>query len=137
MDPLSITASIITIVQLSCELVAYLSNVKDAPKECRQCRIEVSNTQNLLLSLRDRLEEEQPGSAWFSEIQKLNNPGGPLSQYQQALQELRLRTEALDGIRRVQKRLLWRFKKEEVTGILATIERLKSVINIALENDHL
>ena len=109
MDPLSITASIITVVQLSCEVVKYLNDVKDAPKECSQCASEVSITQGLLLSLRCRLEDGQPGEAWFNEIQKLKDPGGPLSQYEQALEELRSRTETQDALQRVKRRLLWRF----------------------------
>ena len=137
MDPLSITASIITIVQLSCEVVEYLHNVKDAPKECRRCVIEVSNTQTLLISLRYRLEERQPDDAWFNEVRKLKDPGGPLSQYQQALDELRSRIEIQDALQGVRRRLLWRFSKKEVSNILAKIERLKSLISIALENDYL
>jgi len=32
---------------------------------------------------------------------------------------------------------LWKFRKEEVAKLLARMERLKSLVNIALEMDHL
>ena len=137
MEPLSITASIVTIVQLSCEVVKYLSDVKDAPRDCQQCVIEVSNTQSLLARLRIRLEDGEPGDVWFNEIKKLGDLGGPLCQYKQALEELRSRIESQDAVQKVRRKLLWRFSKEEVTNILARMERLKSVLSIALENDHL
>jgi hypothetical protein len=57
MDPLSITASIIAVLQLTGKLISYLSDVKNAPKDRIQCALEVSNLRNLLLTLRFRLEE--------------------------------------------------------------------------------
>lgn len=61
MDPLSITASVIFILQLTGKVIGYLNNVKDSPKECQQCIIEASNLQNLLTHLRPRLEQGQAG----------------------------------------------------------------------------
>jgi len=50
---------------------------------------------------------------------------------------LQSRVEIQDGIQKVKRRLLWKFRKEEVASILARMERLKSLVNIALEMDHL
>jgi hypothetical protein len=33
--------------------------------------------------------------------------------------------------------LMWKFKKEEVASILGRIERLKTLVEIALQRDHL
>jgi hypothetical protein len=57
MDPLSVTASIIAILQLTGTVIGYLNEVKDAPKECQRCMIEASNNQSLLMNLRYRLEQ--------------------------------------------------------------------------------
>jgi hypothetical protein len=43
MDPLSVTASVIAILQLTGAVIGYLNDVKDAPKECQQCATEASN----------------------------------------------------------------------------------------------
>jgi hypothetical protein len=58
MDGLSAAASVIAVLQLTGEVIGYLNDVKDAPKECQQCTIEASNIQNLLINLRYRLEQE-------------------------------------------------------------------------------
>lgn len=47
MDPLSVTASIIAILQLFTKVLAYLNDVKDASKDRVQCAIELSNFHSL------------------------------------------------------------------------------------------
>jgi hypothetical protein len=137
MDGLSAVASVIAVLQLTGEVIGYLNDVKDAPKECQQCVIEASNAQNLLINLRYRLEQGQTNEAWFTAVRALSVENGPLDQYKQALEKLQSRVEIQDGIQKVGRRLLWKFRKEEVASILARIERLKSLVNIALEMDHL
>ncbi|KAI9661738.1 MAG: hypothetical protein M1821_008977 [Bathelium mastoideum] len=136
MDPLSFAASIIAVVDLSHKVVKYLIDVKDAPKECNQCAIEALNIENLLVSIQNRLEGEQLDQPWFNEIQKLNGPGGPLSQYQQALEQLRSKIGVQNALQKAKRQLLWNMIKEEVASILAKMERLKSIVSALLENDH-
>lgn len=137
MDGLSAAASIIAVLQLTGVVIGYLNDVKDAPKECQQCTIEASNIQILLIQLRYRLEQGQTGNPWFTAVQALNIENGPLHQYRQALEQLQSKVLVQDGVQTVKRRLLWKFRKEEAAGILARIERLKSLVNIALEMDHL
>jgi hypothetical protein len=61
MDPLSVTASVIAVLQLTNEVIQYLNDVKDAPKDCQQCVIEASNLLTSLISLRYRAEQVQIG----------------------------------------------------------------------------
>ena len=42
MDVLSVTASVIAVVQLAGKVVSYLADVKAAPENCQQCIIETS-----------------------------------------------------------------------------------------------
>src|SRR5271155_995584 len=114
MDGLSGAASIIAVLQLTGVVIGYLNDVKDAPKECQQCTIEASNIQNLLINLRYRLEQGQPDLPWFTAVRALNIENGPLNQYKIALEQLQSRVEIQDGIQKVKRRLLWRFRKEEV-----------------------
>jgi len=137
MDPLSITASVIAVLQLTSTVIGYLNDVKDAPKECQQCAIEGSNILSLLISLRYRLEQGQAGDAWFTAVRDLNVENGPLEQCKQALEQLRAKVENQDGFQKIKRRLLWKFNKTEVAEILARMERLKSLVAIALESDHL
>src|SRR2546423_1163754 len=57
MDPLSITASIVAVLQLTSTLIEYTSSVKDASKDRAQCANEALNLYNLLFRLSSRLEE--------------------------------------------------------------------------------
>jgi hypothetical protein len=134
MDPLSATASVIAILQLSAKVLAYLNDVKDASKGHAQCAIEVSNIHNLLTHLRFRLEDGHAHQLWYNAVRALAVKNGPLDQFKQALETLQ--AKMTDG-GQLKNTLIWRFKKEEVDAILAQIERLKTLTEIALEMDHL
>jgi hypothetical protein len=78
MDPLSVTASIIAILQLSNKVMGYLNDVKDAPKERRRCAIEITNLHSLLTNLRFRVEDGDPSTPWFDRIRELAKKGEAL-----------------------------------------------------------
>jgi len=137
MDPLSVTASVIAVLQLTNEVIRYLLDVKDAPKECQQCTIEASNLQNLLTNLHYRLRDATTNDPWYDALKALNDRDGPFDQYGQALEQLLSRVTIHDGLQKIGKQLLWKFKKVEVANILARMERLKSLVGTALEMDHL
>jgi hypothetical protein len=133
---MDITASVIAIWQLTSEVIQYLNDVRNAPKECQQCAIEASNLLGSLTSLRYLSEQAQMGDPWFEQLRKMNVKDGPLDQYKQALELLRTAVEVGDRLQKVKRRLLWKFTKEQVTGILARIDRLKSLVSVALQMDH-
>jgi F0F1-type ATP synthase delta subunit len=137
MDGLSVAASIIAILQLTGTVIGYLNDIKNASKECQQCATEASNLHSLLINLLYHLDQGQTGDGWYTAVRTLNVENGPLDQYKQALEQLRSRVESQDGIQNVKMRLLWKFSKEEIASILSRMERLKSLVNIALEMDHL
>jgi hypothetical protein len=137
MDPLSVTASVIAILQLTGAVIGYLNDVKDAPKECQQCATEASNLQSLLINLLYHLNQGHTGDRWYTAVRALNVENGPLDQYKQALEQLQTMVEIRDGVQKVKRRLLWKFSKEEVASIQARMERLKSLVSIALVMDHL
>jgi hypothetical protein len=139
MDPLSITASIIAIVQLTSVIIGCLSDVKDASKERARCAIEISNVSNLLVTLLYRLDDASSNDGWHIEVQALAAANGPIDQYRSTLEQLqsKLTSTASNGLKKISSALTWKFSKEEVTNMLARIERLKSLTQIALEMDHL
>lgn len=136
MDPLTITASIIAILQLSNEVVGYLNDVKNASKDRVKCTVEASNTYSLLVSLRFRLEGSS-NEPWYNAVRALGIENGPLDQFKQALEQLRTRMTGGSTLKKVGDALMWKFSKEEVTSILGRIERLKTLVGVALQMDHL
>ena len=137
MDPLSVTASVIAILQLTSDVITYLCNVMDAPKECRECIVDISNSNTLLLKLNSRLSETRSKEPWYTEVQALAVKNGPLDQYKLALQHLLTKVRPVGGMRKLTNTLMWTFIKEEVASIFARMERLKTLVSIALEMDHL
>jgi hypothetical protein len=137
MDSLSATASVIAILQLSAKVLSYLNDVKDTSKGRVQCAIEASNLHNLLTNLRFRLEQGHGHQPWFSAVQALAVKNGPLDQFKQALETLRAKMTDGGQLKKAREALLWKFKKEEVDAILARMERLKTLVEIALQMDHL
>jgi hypothetical protein len=138
-DPLSITANIIAVIQITANVIKYLNEVKDAPKDRERCRTTLWNHYNLLLSLRFRLEAKRShDDDWYTAIRALGVQNGPIEQYGHALKELLPKVSGSGGgLRKVGKALIWTFSKKEVDDILSRLERLKSHVLIALELDHL
>ncbi|OBT96480.2 hypothetical protein VE01_05654 [Pseudogymnoascus verrucosus] len=137
MDPLSITASIIAILDLTTKAIQYLGDVKDAPKARASLAIEASNLYSLLMNLRYRLEEGRSNEAWYTAVRSLGVQGGPLDQYKDMLERIQ---HKLGGggswIKEVGQSLVWKFSKEEVRGLFVSMEGLKGLIAVALEMDH-
>ncbi|MCJ1282267.1 hypothetical protein MMC26_001590 [Xylographa opegraphella] len=134
MDPLSLTTSIVAVLQLTATVVSYLNDVKGASKERAQVAVEASMVYSLLTSLKYRVEDAHPTEAWYIAIRTLGEKNGALDQYQAALKLLAAKLDTRNGTK-VGRALLWKFDKVEIAGILSKIERIKSLINVALTND--
>lgn len=138
MDPLSVTASIIAIVQLTSVIIGCLNDLKGTSKDRAQCAIEISNVSNLLVQLMYRLNEGSPNDGSYAAVQALAAAEGPIDQYRSALEQLKSKfTSTSSSGLKIGSALSWKFSKEEVANILSRIERLKSLTQIALEMDHL
>ncbi|RYO78730.1 hypothetical protein DL762_008550 [Monosporascus cannonballus] len=114
MDPLSVTASIVAILQLTSKVIEYLNDVKDASKDRARCAIEASNLYSLLVTLRFRLEEGNSNEPWYASVRALGVENGPLDQYRHALEELQPKTTSGSRIKKMANTLTWKFSKNEV-----------------------
>ncbi|KAF2026442.1 ankyrin, partial [Setomelanomma holmii] len=121
---------------LSSKVVGYLTDVKDASRERATCAVEVSNLHSLLLNLRFYLEEGNANTPWHAAVRALAVENGPLDQFKQALETLQTKMTDRGRLKKAGDILLWKFKKEEVEGILGRIEHLKTLVEITLQRDH-
>ena len=137
MDPVSLTASISAILELSIKVLGYLNDVKDASKDCAKCAAEAANLYGLLTNLRFRLEEGDSSTPWYTAVRVLATENGPLDQFKQALEQLQKKITGRGKIGKTGNALVWKFKKEEIASILGRMERLKTLVGVALEMDHL
>jgi ankyrin repeat domain-containing protein 50 len=131
MDPLSVSASIIAVLELTVTLMKYVNDVRKAPTERVQLAREAGNIYGLLTSLRFRVEDAQNDDPWFNQVKLLANQHGALSQFHSVLEKLVTKLESSSKL----KDLLWKFNKPEIDEALSRIERLKSLVHIALTND--
>ena len=136
MDPLSITVSVLALLQLTEKAINYAKQTKDAPRERTRVLHETSGLVGLLTTLRNLIDGCDPQDPWLQATSSLAIPGGPLDQYKLALEILVPKIIPSHGFRKAGQVLAWRFSKEEVIGLLSQIERVNSLVLTALEMDH-
>ena len=62
---------------------------------------------------------------------------GPLDRYKSALEKLVGKIMPGHGLRKIGQALVWKFTKEDVSDLLSQIERVKSLVDIALGLDEM
>src|ERR1700761_2601984 len=124
MDPLSMTASIIAVLQLTTTLTSYINDVRNATTEQAKLAVEASSLYTLLITLRFRVEGARSDDPWFNQVRLLGVENGPLDQFKDILETMvkRFQSEGTRG--QIKSALLWTFNKKEVENALARMERL-------------
>jgi hypothetical protein len=139
MDPLSLTVSITALIRITTQVLGYLNDVKTASKERAKLASEAANLLALLTSMRYKVEEvEQEKNSWYDSIRSLLvGANGPLDQFRSALEELAGKLAPATSLKKFSRTLIWTLDKKECIDILNKIERLKTLIGLALQEDHL
>lgn len=65
MDPLSMTASIIAVLQLTSTLASYINEARHGTAEQKKMAVEAGNLYGLLTNLRFQVEEARSNDPWF------------------------------------------------------------------------
>jgi hypothetical protein len=136
-DPLSISASIGALLQISGTIVQYVRDTDGFADDRKQVLSEVTSVTGLLYCLKDLAEREQWEDSWTMTLFSLNVPDGPLEQLKRVLDRLATKLAPFHRLRKLEKALTWPFQKAEIKEILNTIEHYKSLCGLALQNDQL
>lgn len=130
-------ASIINIIQITGTFVEYLRAARQASSDRRKLLLEANSLIALLTSLNDFLDIERKDAfvEWREAVQHLERPDGPLAQYRDELASLLERVCPSSRLKKVTQTVLWKLNKEDVNEMLLRLERLKSLISIAVEMD--
>lgn len=134
MDPLSITAGIIAVLQFTETVIQYLDDAKGANEDRNRIRSELYGVLGMLYILRNRATDDEPGSLI---LHSLATPNGPIEQFKVTLELLANRLAPSKGWKKVGAVITWPFPKKEVKELLDTLERQKSLFILAQQNDHL
>jgi hypothetical protein len=122
-------ASIIAVLQISDKVIKYIRDVSGATEERKRLREQVRACSNILLALRDEVEDYEEGEAWTKTMELI---GGPLSRLQRALE---LAAVQLQGKSTTREKLKWPFQEKETMKLVEAIENEKSLLALALQNN--
>lgn len=135
MDPLSVTAGIIAVLQLTTTLTKYITDAHAATKEQALVAIEASNLYGLLTSLRLRVAVERHDDPWLGQVKTLAAENGTSRSVQEHVTKGGGPLPSSRRRDRIRSALTWTFTKTEVDQLLGQIERMKTLINCALTKD--
>ena len=137
-DPLSITASLIAVLKLSAEATKYLKEVKHGSADRVRLRDELRNATCLLEMLKDRIEDSEDASSQAlkpAAFSSLTAADGPLALFKHLLEEVIAKLVPRDRLKRIAQPITWPFDKKDVSGLLDSLERLKSHLTLIMQND--
>lgn len=97
MDPLSITASIVAVLQLSSKVVKYINSARGAKQERKSLREELRTCEGILQQLKDEADDSEKGQAWSATIKALEAPEAPLGRLWVALNKVEERLQPQRG----------------------------------------
>jgi hypothetical protein len=137
MDAVGFAASLVSLVQLTSDIVSYLKDVKDAHEDRATIYDELIALRTLLAPLEKRVRRSQAEDPWLSSVCALGAPNGLLEQLRNDLLHLLHKLRPVEGAKKVQKMITWKFTKDDVNNTLNRIERIKTCVELALQNDHL
>jgi hypothetical protein len=140
MDPVSViglVAGIVGLIDTTIEVIQFLNDVNDAPKEWTAFAREASNLLSILTTLRYTVSDVTVDDPWFAGIRSLGRKDGPLDQFHQSLAELTKRLSPHSNGMDFKRRVLWSLDKTYINGKILQLERLKSLINLALSRDQM
>ena len=137
MDPLTITASLIAIIQLATSATQFLKEIKSGSEDRIRLREEIRATSCLLEILRDRVDDAEALGQDLSSIKSLNVPGGPVDQMSITLQKLMKKLVPENRLLKKSQAVLWPLSRGDVNDFLNIIERQKAAFNMAIQNDNM
>ncbi|KAL2833732.1 hypothetical protein BDW59DRAFT_156533 [Aspergillus cavernicola] len=137
MDPLSISASTIAILQLTGKVIQLLTALASLSIEARALAVEITTTRALISSLKELAAVDE---AWNERLQEM--AAGPLLILTELLQDLETKLLADDdqSIGRVRKwgrKITWPFRMEETRGMTKIARNVRSVLAASLAVDQL
>ena len=163
MDPLSVTASAIAILQLTTSLIkithSYAKQVKNARKEIKKLIEELTNLSIVfenLQAISERTDQyvaqraetavtrhvptagptyNQSEDSPLPTVQKMIEAGGPLQMCYN--QMLAFQAELTKNQSKIKKSLTWPFQKEDIKEVLRHLRNLKSDLDTAINSDAL
>ncbi|KAK5056660.1 hypothetical protein LTR84_012192 [Exophiala bonariae] len=139
-EVLGAVSSIVTLLDLAGKVIEYLKSASHADDDRSRLRDEISSSVAVLMMLKARLSPTSPHVTSLQTTKTLAAPGGPLEQYKSDLQTVASKIVPSVGTGRLKvtvDKLAWPFKTTEIKALIASLNRQKTLFNLALQDDHL
>lgn len=139
-DPLSIIGGVASILQISSMVVSLVKGAKGAPNDGQRLLGEINATTALCQTLRDYAEID--ADSCMETLTALHQNGiSPLDQFRKSLEYLQRKLASAsktdNKLQAWAQNFKWPFMKSELLELIASIERQKSLLSIALTSDNL
>ncbi|KAH8691793.1 hypothetical protein BGW36DRAFT_303870 [Talaromyces proteolyticus] len=138
MDGISDTASLAALVELAATIIDYVRKVVDAPIQRKRLLAALIQARGLLSTLVE-LTNEVGDEDWSYSIQSLSAPYGPLSTFQELLENMTKKLGITPGGKIITafNRLRWPLDQTSLENMITSLEKLKSHFLLAMTNDHI
>lgn len=137
MDPISLTASVIAVLQITTACISicysYRTSLTTSSQQIQQISSSLNSLKDVLESLLTLIETSKPGE--LSTVESLARDGGALQECLGELERLKGKLEIKEGWRGVGQRVAWPLKEGEVRRQLEGLERWKGTLGLALSAD--
>src|SRR5262245_25732342 len=133
MEPLGATASVITILQLSSDVVKYIIGSKGASKVRRRLREEIIACESILLQLQDYVDDGE--TKWWEKIKAIEGQNTPLYRLGVTLNIIKTKLEPKRGLAEALSVAKWPFNEKDVDRLISAVQREKSLLQLTLTTD--
>jgi hypothetical protein len=143
MDPLSITGTLIAVLQVTTAVISicydYRQGVASSSRDVLLMSSELNALKDVLESLLRLVENSQSEvgaeEVKFPTVEKLAQKGGTLETLGGELERLKEKLKPQEGWRKLRAALVWPLKEGEMRKCLGDLERGKSMVMLALSAD--
>ncbi|KAJ7591920.1 ankyrin repeat-containing domain protein [Mycena floridula] len=138
MDVVSFTASIIALAQGAQAIFEYIKDVRDGPSTRTELLTSLAPLSNLLSLLQVQFQSTTQNPPWTNAVILLGQQDGPFVQLSVIIEKIHNKLEDSSGgqSKKLFKTLTWSLDKSDVTELLVRVERVKSLVMLAIQNDH-
>jgi len=136
-EAIGVVGSVISIVDLCSKILTHIRQTKDGKSEQQNLLNEVKSVKIFLVKFSEDIEDNAHLQDSHSKTVKLLlSSEGPLKRLELLLRGLLLKLTPEEGWKKYRSALTWPLEHSQVKDALFTIERCKSWISLALQNDH-
>ena len=138
---ISLAAGIVQVVDATLKFIKYVHKVKEAPEEIAKLSSEAISVLSFLTQLRYRVDGASINDPWYRSVRELNKPNGLLYdmrlELERVINRLATQLDSKSKFTKFGRRMRWPFTQSELHEILERIERFKSLLGVALQDDTL